>query len=346
MTTRRDIIKGVAAAAAIGAAPGPWSAVNAQARRTLSINIVANTLGIHVPYMGALEEILPTMPGYGPPKVERVSKLETITQSILTGSVEIGGGDAISTLRAVEAGADLKIIGNCFMNTSLVFVANAERIKTDKDLERSDVSVAVNSPGDFTHVMLIRPLRQRGVDIKKVNVVTMGGSGTRLRALVAGKVDAVPIHFDQAEDLLKTAKYKVLIEPWKEYDNFLGEVWMVSSQWLAKPENQRAAVDLLKATIQSFRRAHTDAAWYANAFRKYGTATEMQKARDAEIEPIRVKLAKEVNAWPLDMRHKAEIYQELLPVYKEADAVKGGVDLGKVVETRYAEQALRELGAA
>ena len=113
--------------------------------------------------MGALNETLPGL-GYGQPKIDRISRLETITQSVLSGSAEVGSGDAISVLRAVQAGADLKIIGNCFMNTSLVFVANSETIKADQDLEKPNVTVAVNSVGDFTHVMLIRPLEKRGID--------------------------------------------------------------------------------------------------------------------------------------------------------------------------------------
>lgn len=345
MTTRRQILKSAAALGAF-AATGitPYSAC-AQTKRVIKVNIVANTLGIHVPYMGALNEILPTM-NYGTPNVERVSKLETITQSILSGSAEIGSGDAISTLRAVEAGADLKIIGNCFMNTSLVFAANAETIKTDKDLEKSNATVAVNSEGDFTHVMLIKPLRSRGIDVKKVNVITMGGSGTRLRALVAGKIDAAPIHFDQAEEIVSSGKYRVLIEPWVEFPNFLGEVWMVSGAWLAKPENQRAAVDLLKSVILSFRKAHADEAWFAAAYRKYGTDSSMAKAQDGSIDAIRLKLAKTVKAWPSDMNHKADVYSEMMPLYREAGALSGNVDISKVVDTRFVEQALKELGPA
>ena len=161
--TRRKLI---ARAAALGAA-GAWDfrrrAANAQSKRILKFNIVANSLGIHIPYMGALNETLPGL-GYGQPKIDRISRLETITQSVLSGSAEVGSGDAISVLRAVQAGADLKIIGNCFMNTSLVFVANSETIKADQDLEKPNVTVAVNSVGDFTHVMLIRPLEKRGID--------------------------------------------------------------------------------------------------------------------------------------------------------------------------------------
>jgi hypothetical protein len=37
------------------------------------------------------------------------------------------------------------------------------------------------------------------------------------------------------------------------------------------------------------------------------------------------------------------VYKELLPVYKSVGAVKGVADLGKVVETKYVEQALKEL---
>lgn len=338
-TSRR--LAGAVAGAALIATAG---LAHAQDERTLEVDIVANSLGIHIPYMAALNEVLPEMEGYGQPNVERNSKLEVITQSVLTGSSEFGAGDAISTLRAVEAGADLKIIGNAFTNTSLVFVANTDTIKEMKDLENDGVTVAVNSPGDFTHVMLIKPLQDAGVNIDEVNVITMGGSGTRLRALLAGRVDAVPIHFDQAAGL-PADKYKVLIEPWDVYDNFLGEVWMASGEWLDDEANQRAAVDLLKANIKAFRRAQDDPEWYAAAFREYGTQDTMASADDETIEMVRSQLAETVNAWPSDMNHRLAVYEELMPIYKAAGAVEGTVNLEEVVDTRFVEQALKELEA-
>jgi NitT/TauT family transport system substrate-binding protein len=343
--TRRKLIGNAAALGAAGALEFSRRAANAQSKRILKFNIVANSLGIHIPYMGALNEMLPGL-GYGQPKIDRISRLETITQSVLSGSAEVGSGDAISVLRAVQAGADLEIIGNCFMNTSLVFVANSGTVKTDRDLEKPNVTVAVNSVGDFTHVMLIRPLEKRGIDIKKVNVIAIGGSGTRLRALVAGKIDAVPIHFDQAQELVATGKFRILIEPWKEFNNFLGEVWITSSSWLSNPENQRAGIDLLKAVVLSFRKADGDAQWYASAFRKYGTDAGMQKAADSKIEGIRTTLAQTVKAWPSDMHHRIEIYRELLPIYQEAGAFSGNIDLDKVIDVRLVAQALKELDHA
>jgi NitT/TauT family transport system substrate-binding protein len=348
MLTRRNVLQGLTIGAGAGlmaAQPfGPAGLGRALAAgRQLSVNIPGNSLGVHIPYMAAMNEILPTM-GYDVPKWDRVSKLQTITQAILAGSVELAAGDAISTLRAVEAGADLKIIGNAFMHTSLVFVVNGDKIKEAKDIEKSDVTLAVNSTGDFTHVMVVGPMTRRGVDMNKVNVVKMGGSGSRMRALLAGKVDGVPIHFDQAAEVAKQGNFKVLIEPAKEYEAFLGEVWICSGEWLSKDENRAAAKDLLKATMTAFRRANSDPAWYADMYRKYGTGKSMKDESDAQVEVVRKALGEDIGCWPNNMNHSMAVYEELLPVYKAAGAVKGTVDLSSVVDTSLAEEALKELG--
>ncbi len=348
MLTRRNLLKGMAVgtgAGVLGVHPfGPGGIRQALAAgRQLTMNIPGNSLGVHIPYMAAINDILPSY-GYAVPKWDRVKKLQTITQSILAGSVEIAAGDAISTLRAVEAGANLRIIGNAFMHTSLVFVVNSDKIKEPKDIMRDDVTLAVNSKGDFTHVMVVGPMTKLGIDMSKVNVIKMGGSGNRFRALAAGKVDGVPLHFDQASELAKKGNFKVMIEPAKEYKSFLGEVYICSGEWLSKEENQKAAKDLLRATIAAFRKTNTDPKWYAEQYRKYGTKKSMQKASDEEIEVVRKALGEDIGCWPNDMAHNLATYEELLPVYKSAGAVKGTVDLSKVVDTSLVAQALKELG--
>lgn len=343
MIHRRNFLKTAGVAGAAILASGGLGQLLA-ATRKLTINIPGNSLGVHIPYMAAINEILPTLGDYGSADWERVPKLQTITQSILTGTTEVGAGDAISTLRAAEAGADLKIIGNAFMNTSLVFVVNGDKVKDYSDLEKSDITLAVNSKGDFTHVLLIGPLREKGVDLDKVNIITMGGSGSRMRALLAGRVDGVPIHFDQAAAVAEQGNYRVMVEPAKEFDAFLGEVWIVSSDWLSKPENEQAAVDLLKATITAFRKANSDPKWYAEMYRKYGTNDKMAGQSDEEIEVVRKALGEDIGCWPNDMRHSMSVYESLVPVYKAAGAIQGTVDLSKVVDTTVVEKALKDLG--
>ena len=341
MLTRRDALK----SAAIGTGLGMTGSLSAfaQAARTLEVPLPAFTLGIHVPSVAAMREILPTLGNYAPTKTVRLDSLRVITQTIVSGSHDVGDGDVISTLRASEAGANVKVIGLAFNSTSLVFVVNGKKIKELADLQKPDTVVAVNSKGDFTHVMLIGPLLKRNVDLSKVTVVEIGGSGARMRALLGGRVDAVPVHFDQAMALAKEGDYPVMIEPWKEYDAWFGEVYFATDTWLKG--NERAAVDLLKANLMAFRRANTDYAWFAEMYRKHSTVKDADKTSDETLKPIWETLTRDVKAWPGSMETlTAANFTSLIPAYKAAEALEGTIKMDNVIDRRYLEQALKELG--
>ncbi len=345
--SRRDVLKSMAGGAAVGILGGRLTGsvpAWAQSGRVLDIGIVGFTLGIHIPSVAAMKEVLPTFPGYAAAKTTRFASQRVITQTIVSGQGDIGAGDPIITMRAAEAGADVKIFGLVFNNTDLVFVANGNKIKQLQDLEKPGTVVAVNSKGDFTHVLLVGPLLKRGIDLTKVTVVEIGGSGARTRALLAGRVDAVPVHFDQALELAKEGNYPVLLDPAKEYKAWFGEVYFATAEWLGKPENKRAAVDLLKANLIAFRRADKDFAWFADEYRKYSTDKDAAKAPDAAIRPVWDLLRQQVKAWPTNMdTFTVENFKDLIPVYKAAEAIQGTVNVNEVVDRTYLDQALKEL---
>ncbi len=348
--TRREALKVLALGAGAGAIGGGVLGATAgrpawaQAGRVLDIPVVGFTLGIHVPSMAAMKEILPTLPGYAAAKTTRFASQRVITQTIVSGSGDIGAGDPIITLRAAEAGAEVKIIGLVFNSTSLVFVVNGNKVKQLQDLQKPEIVVAVNSIGDFTHVLLVGPLLKRGVDLGKVTVVEIGGSGARTKALLAGRVDAVPVHFDQAFDIAKQGNYPVLLDPAKEYKAWFGEVYFATSDWLKKPENKKAAVDLLKANLMAFRRASKDFAWFADEYRKYSTNEGATKAPDDIIKPVWDILVKQVNAFPGAMEtFTVQNFKDLVPVYKAAQSLEGKVDVEKIIDRTYLDQALKEL---
>ena len=348
--SRRDALKVLAVGAGAGALGGGLLVAAAgrpawaQAGRVLDVPVVGFTLGIHVPSMAAMKEILPTLPGYAAAKTTRFASQRVITQTIVSGQGDIGAGDPIITLRAAEAGADVKIIGLVFNSTSLVFVVNGNKIKQLQDLQKPDTVVAVNSKGDFTHVLLVGPLLKRGVDLGKVTVIEIGGSGGRTKALLAGRVDAVPVHFDQAFEIAKQGNYPVLLDPAKEYKAWFGEVYFATTDWLKKPENKKAAVNLLKANLLAFRRASKDFAWFVDEYRKYSTNEGAAKAPDDTIKPVWDILVKQVNAFPGAMESfTVQNFKDLIPVYKAADSLEGKVDVEKIVDRTYLDQALKEL---
>ena len=340
--TRRDALRALGLGSV--ALAGTRGRAVAAEGRALSVNLLGSALGTHIPGVAALLDGLPAMPGYAAPRITRLEQVRTLTQTLVAGAAEIGETDPITVFRAVESGADLRIIGNVYVNTSHVFVANADRVQEFKDLEKPGVTVAVNGRGVVSHVMLVGPLLKRGVDLKKVTLVEIGSSGARTRALLSKRVDAVPMHFDQAAQVAKQGNFKVLLEPWKEYRTWIHEVWAVPGAWLQAPANQRVAVDLLKATLTAFRRANTDFAWYAEKYRKHATLPKAAEATDDELRPLWQRLSQEVKAWPASGGFTVEAFQELLPVYKAADAVAGTVKVEQVVDTSYVERALKELG--
>ncbi len=349
--SRRGALKVLSSGAAAGLlsagrSGGPWPGeAAAQAGRVLDIHLLGSALGTHIPAMTAVLDLLPATSGYAAPKVAHLEQVRTLTQTLVAGAAEIGETDPTTVFRAVESGADLKVIGNVYVNTSHVFVVNADRVQEFKDLEKPGVTVAVNGRGVVSHVMLVGPLLKRGVDLKKVTLVEIGSSGARMRALLSKRVDAIPIHFDQAAQVAKQGNFKVLLEPWREYPAWIHEVWAVNGAWLRKPENQRVAVDLMKAVITAFRRANADFAWYLEKYRKHGSLPKASEASADEVRPVWQKLAQEVKAWPPSNGFSSEHFRDLLPVYKAAGAIEGTIKVEQVVDTSYVDQALKELGA-
>ena len=337
MVTRRDALKVLAAAGTYPAFPA-----FAQAKRPLKVNLLGFALGIHVPTTAALLDLMPTM-GYAP-ETQRLDQIRTLTQTLIAGAAELGETDSITVMSAVEQGADLKIVGLWYMHTSLVFVVNADKVKEFKDLEKLDNVVAINGKGDITHVMLLGPLLKRGVDVKKLNIVEIGGSGARMQALQSGRVAAVPVHFDQAAELAKKGNFKILLEPWKEYGAWINEIWAVSGGWLKKKENERAVIDLLKAQMTAWRRANADLNWYADGYRKHVTLKDAKSATNEQIRPVWEGLTKEIKAFPPVMEMKLEYWNDLLPAYVQAGAIEGKVKVASVIEPSLAKQAASELG--
>jgi NitT/TauT family transport system substrate-binding protein len=340
--TRRQFLGTAAGASAASILPH-GSRVSAQQGRTLNFIIQGFSLAIHVPQVIALREGLPAL-GYAAPKIDRIESMQVITQSIVAGSAEAGDADVVSAMRASEVGANVKMIGIVYNSTSQVFVVNTGKIKSYADFKDSSNAIALNSRGDFIYVLLSGVLSKHDIDIEDTTIVEMGGSGSRMRALLAGRVAAVPVHFDQAAEIVKQGNFKVLIEPWQEYKTWLSEPWLVPGAWADNKDNHRAAIDLNKAMIRSFRMANADFNYFADGFRKYATVPDAAKATDETLKPIWQKLSVDIRAWPNDGGFKRAYFKDLLPVYRKAGAIKGEPDLNRVVETRFVDQALQELG--
>lgn len=126
------------------------------------------------------------------------------------------GGSADATMMtgfgqvfpAIEKGAKMKILAGGALPPSLSLFTGKPDIHTLKDLEGK--SVATGSVGALLYDLTITLLKQKGVDVKKVNFINAGSSVSTFRATIAGTVDAGLGETAAIED---AGKYKVRLIP-------------------------------------------------------------------------------------------------------------------------------------
>jgi NitT/TauT family transport system substrate-binding protein len=312
--------------------------------RVLKMMGSANVSGIHVPANVASREMIQQIGPYGPTDFSRLEKQSTITQILVGGGIDIGDTDTPSVCAAANAGANLKIVGQFYASVDLVFTADADKVRTLEDLTKPGIVAGINTPGDTVHAVLLGALMQHGIDPAKVNIVALGGSSARMRALMAHRVHLVPIHADQAEDIAGQGNYKVLIEPWKEFRFWSNECWAVNGDWLAKPENQRAVTDLMEAQLRANRLADSDFAWFAAMFRKYSNDRDAAHWSDERIKAEWTQLTQEIKAFPAPIPLDLAQFNTLIPIYEKAGIVSPGASFEKIIEPRFLAEAQKRLG--
>jgi NitT/TauT family transport system substrate-binding protein len=341
MLTRRQVL----AAGAVTALATPYGGrvTFASTRRALKTMSNANVAGIHVPGNVAMREILQQIGDYAPVDLTRMEKQANITQILVGGGPDIVDADTPSVTAAVNAGANLKIVGQFYASVDLVFAANTDVVTTLQDLTKPDVVCGINTPGDTVHAVLLGVLMKHGIDITKVNIVALGGSSSRMRALLAKRVHLVPIHADQANDIAKEGNYRPLIKPWTEYDFWSNEVWAVNGKWLENPDNQRVVVDMMEAQLRANRSASNDFAWFAGMFRKYSNDRDAAHWPDERIRDEWTLLNSEVKAWPEPMPLDVRAFDAMIPIYQKAGIVGPGASFDAIIEPRYLAEAQKRL---
>ena len=339
--TRREAMRLIAGAPLAAATAGfPGAAFGADMVKCINVGFV---LGIHCPpTYGVLDEC----PKFGlQVEMQRLQSLRVILQTIMGGTGDIGVGEPIQLLRSRQAGNDLVMFGNWYLNTSLVVAVNTNYIQTWKDLEKPDVTVGINSQGDITQVMIIGGFLKAGGDLSKVKWADVGGSGTRMRALLGNRVQATVVHFDQMPEIQKTGNYKVILVPHREYHPWINEIVFARGDWLRNDANRRKAAVFMKGVIVASRRATADFAYYKTSFLKYATLKGKDTMPESEMRAYWKTLAQDIGMWPADNAFRVANIEKLLPYYRAAKAIEDKpVDLAAAMDTSIVAQVLKELG--
>lgn len=112
-----------------------------------------------------------------------------VARALLAGELDSADLQAVETLQAVEKGAELRFIGSTIIGYPYALYVRPEIVDWT---QLADRKFGISAPGSTPHVMALAMLRARGVDSSKVQFMNAGGSASRIKALAAGRLDAVP----------------------------------------------------------------------------------------------------------------------------------------------------------
>jgi NitT/TauT family transport system substrate-binding protein len=207
-------------------------------------------------------------------------------QQVAAGSAEIGSSSMVDTIRAIGAGAKVKIFLNSLAVGTHSLIA-AKSIKTVGELRGK--RIMTGGPGDVTNLWWGATARHFGLDpVKDVDLMFSGSTTARLAALYAGAIDASVLSTPQSFQAVQDGFTD--LGPVAPY---LGEfpmmIWHVNENWAQANEKQLAA----------FIRAHNRAVRYlSDPAHKVEVAEMLARASKSSVDDA-------LKTWDLCMRINA-----------------------------------------
>ena len=172
--------------------------------------------------------------------------------ALIGGSTEISASSAMTTIRAVEKGAALKIVGG-LINAPVYDLYAPAKYKSIKELKGSTIGVTGLITSDT--VLMKEMLKANGLDYPRdYAMIAIGGTPERWLAMQAGNIAAgilsPPFTFAADEagfvNLGSTAKYT---------PNFTQTVFNVRSEWAQ--EKRPLLIRFLRATVRASHWIHS-----------------------------------------------------------------------------------------
>ena len=272
-------------------------------------------------------------------KVELLHMNDSVTglQAMLAGACDMVYTGAGTGMTAIAKSAPTKLVMSHTPWTEFVFIVQPE-IKTMKDLEGK--SVGISKVGALNYQATIFAFQQNGVDPNKVQLVSTGGNdSSRAAALVAKQIAGATVNaLDGHRAIAGDPKLRMIYDVGSAFrDSFMGTAVFARSDAMAqKPEAVQAAV---KALIESSRALQSD------------LTLTMQQAKASGLAPDAVEAVFPglINGpapyYGVDGGLNRKSIESTLVILKDSDAIEKIPTYEQIVEPRFVDAAVKELGA-
>jgi ABC-type nitrate/sulfonate/bicarbonate transport system substrate-binding protein len=265
----------------------------------------------------------------------------TLTQSALSGQVDVAGQSTTGHLLLIDKGQPFKIFCPYILSDDFVIASRGDVTELSQ-LKDSGVVVAVDSPGGagqtiFDAMLLANNAGFLTSDLPKTVVIE--SSGERASALASGDCDVTVIHLPQANEAKQQAgKINILSKLYGEVPHFLKEGYAARTDWLDKNLETAAALtaSVIKASREMAASYDTFAAGVGKVIDEPPEAAELKELHG---------LAGEYDFWPQDGGLDDERVQFMIDLAKREGLLKGDLTIDAVVDRRPLERAMELLGS-
>jgi NitT/TauT family transport system substrate-binding protein len=174
-----------------------------------------------------------------------------LMKALLSRAIDVADVEAAAVLSAVaNNGADLRIFGTQAQRLHFALYAKKD-IKSVSDLYGR--TFAISGIGGLPHVVILALMQEKKLDVDKLTMLAVGGTGARLSALAAGKVDATVGEFSPKIESDPNLRRLLIVSP-----ELPGYVAMVTTAWADTLTAKRDA-------LEKYQRAMVEATRWAYA---------------------------------------------------------------------------------
>jgi NitT/TauT family transport system substrate-binding protein len=259
----------------------------------------------------------------------------TAITALIAGQVDIIVSSLVAGVAAAEQGQDITAVFPGVMVPEHVIITN-DKIKTWDDVPGKTFGATSKTDSSYWELKLLA--QKHGVDIDKVNIVTVKGSSARAAALVAGKIDGAAISVGAALKLLTQNKQlHQFALPGQEFPNLLFDCYFVHNSFLDDHG------DVVQAYAESLQKAHR-AMYQKQTYLEQAKALVKDAFTDEELDTA-YSLLMQIKAWdPTESRWNAEAGNFTTDQLASLGILPDKIDFSKWATTTYVDAARKALG--
>ena len=262
----------------------------------------------------------------------------TLSQSALSGQVDIVGQSTMAQLLLIDKGLPFKIFSPFTLSDDFV-IAGRKDITTVAQLKDPSTVVASDSPGGAGQTVFDAMLKANNAGFLVTDIpkkVIIESSGERARALASGDCDATVIHLVQANEVAKQTDINIIAKLYGQVPHFLKETYSARADWI--DENVETAAAVTASVIQSSRDLLENYAAFEGAVNQL-----MEEPPDAPSLKALYKIIQDNEIYPANGDLTDERTQYMIDLGKEEGLLKTDLTPDKVLDRRPMERAMELL---